>query len=310
MKSWIMLIFSFISLSSGSVWAYEMKCISLWQDHVRNKVRKGVTPKHRPRIAFDPSVPPKESVVILSHGIFESPHFFEEIANELAGQGYLVLSLLLPGHWESDPRSLEKVHYSDWVKEFKMNMEIADCFSNKIVLAGHSLGGLLAINAALENPDRVSGLILWSPALKLNVLPRLGGLVGSTLGLNGNFFMRTKEDRDETAFFTPNAPNQIHNLIKSIYTKYGAEAYKKISAPTVLIYAENDPAVSVAEMKKFYDQISGDKKSIFYDSDSWVWHGNIAKSVWDVYHESPDNYNPDFYQMSFEIREFLRDNNL
>jgi len=74
---------------------------------------------------------------------------------------YRVIALDLPGYGKSDKG------YYDYSMSFyaKVLKELMDALNiNQAVLAGHSMGGQIAITAALEYPDKVKKLILISPA--------------------------------------------------------------------------------------------------------------------------------------------------
>jgi len=331
MKNRSLILISSLLLSGVKVFAYDLSCSQLWTDRVHSKAQIGVPPKHLPRMHLNAEVPSKNSVIVLTHGTFESPYFVKGVGQALANEGYLVLSLLLPGHWEKNTKALGSVKYTDWVNEVNVNIQIAHCFSEKIILAGHSLGGLLSVNAALNQPELISGLILWSPALGLGVLPDIGAST-ALFGWNGNMFKYGEPDHNEVPFYTPNAPIQINALIREIAAKFGhikpagvyapydlesnqdqypphtlsaRGIYKKIKAPLLLIYAEIDPIVSVSEMKQLYRQTSGQKTQLPFSILSGVTHRDIVKSKNDTYANEPHGYNPRFDEMVQKIILFL-----
>lgn len=81
-----------------------------------------------------------------------------------------VISLDLPGHGKSDGVSglqrieayAEKVH--DWMEEMKLQ---------QAVIAGHSMGGAIALTLALLYPPSVAGLVMVSTGARLAVNPAL-----------------------------------------------------------------------------------------------------------------------------------------
>jgi len=72
---------------------------------------------------------------------------------------------LLPGHGER-PQALLGLGYADWL-QFAEERLLEVGGAGPAVLAGLSLGGLLALDLAAHHPERVAGLILLAPALWL-----------------------------------------------------------------------------------------------------------------------------------------------
>ncbi|HYB69065.1 MAG TPA: alpha/beta hydrolase [Candidatus Bathyarchaeia archaeon] len=75
----------------------------------------------------------------------------------------------LPGHGRSEGRGFRGVaDYAEFV------IGLADALGwRRFVLAGHSLGGGIAITAALYHPERLAGLLLIDTGARLRVAPDL-----------------------------------------------------------------------------------------------------------------------------------------
>jgi pimeloyl-ACP methyl ester carboxylesterase len=71
------------------------------------------------------------------------------------------LALDLPGYGKSSKSGFSPgmEYYAAVIREFMDRMQIPACY-----LAGHSMGGQVAIHSALGNPDRISKLALAAPA--------------------------------------------------------------------------------------------------------------------------------------------------
>ena len=287
-----------------------LACRAQYVAKAQKRYKDGVAEKHLPRL-FLPAYNPKDTVVIFTHGIFESPYFFKGVAQTFADQGYITMSILLPGHWQSDWDSMRTVRYKKWIQELEDNIQIAQCFGKKIIFAGHSLGGLLSIHAALTHPDITAGVMLWSPAVKIRTLPALGGKIGDFLGLNGNLVMG-KPNLDEIPLYSPNAPKQISALIDYITNTHGngnlRRAYRKLTAPTFLAYAEKDPAVDVDQITIAAHSIAGMKDVMYFPEYTGVHHGNVTKFPGDTYAAKEWDYNKKWGQLQARIVKFLKQN--
>lgn len=75
----------------------------------------------------------------------------------------------LPGHGRSQGRGFRGMaDYAEFV------IGLADALGwNRFVLAGHSMGGGIAITAALYHPERIAGLVLVDTGARLRVAPDL-----------------------------------------------------------------------------------------------------------------------------------------
>lgn len=71
----------------------------------------------------------------------------------------------LPGHPEG--QALDSVEaYAEWLREYIDGMGYKD-----VVLAGHSLGGAIALQYALKYPDKLKGIIIIGSGARLRVHP-------------------------------------------------------------------------------------------------------------------------------------------
>lgn len=75
----------------------------------------------------------------------------------------------LPGHGRSEGQGRSLVAaYGDWLLAF-----LDDLGLKKAVLAGHSMGGAIALDVALRFPERVAGLGLVATGARLRVAPAI-----------------------------------------------------------------------------------------------------------------------------------------
>lgn len=105
--------------------------------------------------------------MLLVHGLGDSPWSFADIGAALAAQGFLVRTVLLPGHG-TRPADLVGVDLDDWRRVLREQAAILARDVPQVFLGGFSTGANLALEYALEH-DSVQGLLLFSPALKSGV---------------------------------------------------------------------------------------------------------------------------------------------
>jgi len=99
-------------------------------------------------------------VVIFIHGLGSYAPAWKQNLRELS-QHCRCFAIDLPGYGKSDkfPHSGLMSFYASVVNEFAKELNLGTVF-----IAGHSMGGQIAITTALLYPERVKGLILAAPA--------------------------------------------------------------------------------------------------------------------------------------------------
>ncbi|GBF34953.1 alpha/beta hydrolase fold [Desulfocucumis palustris] len=110
---------------------------------------------------------PKQAIIFV-HGAGGSHRHWSEQVAEL-GKKYLVIAPDLPGHGLSGGAPLDSISaYSAFIRELA---EIL--LGIPFYLAGHSMGGAVALDYVLNNPGRLAGLILIGTGSRLRVKQEL-----------------------------------------------------------------------------------------------------------------------------------------
>lgn len=112
--------------------------------------------------------------VLLTHGLTDAPYSMHALASFFQENCFRVMAILLPGHG-TQPGDLLDVRWQEWAKAVAYGTDQLAAEADEIYLAGFSTGGTLSINQALRD-DRVRGLFLYSPALKVTPLAALANV--------------------------------------------------------------------------------------------------------------------------------------
>ena len=114
--------------------------------------------------------PLADTLVLLIHGITGSPHQFDALARHLYAEGISVQSLLLPGHG-STAKAFAQSGRLEWERSVNRAVRHALLRYKNVVLVGHSMGCLLAINAYHTLPEKhaIRGLVLLAPPLRIHL---------------------------------------------------------------------------------------------------------------------------------------------
>jgi pimeloyl-ACP methyl ester carboxylesterase len=110
---------------------------------------------------FDPSLP----TLAFVHGALNDHSVWTLLARWAAHHGFGVLAVDLPGHMRSAGPALTSVEaMADWL------LALLDAAGVKqAALAGHSLGSLVALEAAARAPDRATHLLMFGTAVPMPV---------------------------------------------------------------------------------------------------------------------------------------------
>lgn len=109
---------------------------------------------------------PKVTVVFFQ-GYAVSPGFMGSFYQMFNREGVNVLAPRLRGHFNNNPRDLDRVTAEEWLQQTDEVLKIASKMSPKVIVAGYSLGGLLASRLAVLHPDKVHGLLAFSPSWRV-----------------------------------------------------------------------------------------------------------------------------------------------
>jgi pimeloyl-ACP methyl ester carboxylesterase len=110
---------------------------------------------------FDPALP----AIVFLHGGGADHTVWQLLARWFAHRSYAVLAPDLPGHGRSGGEVLGSIgDMADWTAEL-----IAASGAAKVGLVGHSMGSLIALEAAARHPDKVTALALIGTAAAMPV---------------------------------------------------------------------------------------------------------------------------------------------
>lgn len=111
--------------------------------------------------AFDPALP----CLVFVHGALHDHSVFTLLARWFAHHGHGVLAVDLPGHGRSAGPALPSVEAAGaWLLDLLTAAGVSQA-----ALAGHSMGSLIALEAAAQAPERARQLLLLGTAFPMKV---------------------------------------------------------------------------------------------------------------------------------------------
>jgi esterase/lipase len=182
--------------------------------------------------------------VLLVHGFTGSPASMRPWGEHLAAAGFAVRGPRLPGHgttWQDCNTTTEE----DWLAEVHRAFDslAADC--DRVVVAGLSMGGTLAIRFAEQRPADLAGLVLVNPSLMTlrrdaKLLPLLARLTPSWAPIAGDI---KKPGVTELAY--EKLPTRAMLALRRLWAVTRAEL-SSITAPVLVFRSVEDHVVEPA----------------------------------------------------------------
>lgn len=139
------------------------------------------------------------ALVFISHGLAEHCGWYDCIAEPLTSRGLLVFAHDHIGHGKSGGSPVHITDARDYVADVVQHVEQvkAEYPDVPVYIIGHSMGGMIATVAVLDNPKLFAGLVLIGPLIIVD--PASAG-----------WFMETV-----LAWVSPRVSHLIGNLIKT-----------------------------------------------------------------------------------------------
>ena len=189
------------------------------------------------------------SACLMLHGFTGSPWDLRPLGEVLSRNGYRVSAIQLPGHCTT-PKAMVGVRAGDWKLAAQRALLALEGFT-QIFLVGLSMGALLALIAAARHPDRVAGLALIAPAVRLRGVGPTLAKWGSSLGLLRLRPWLTKASTDiedpvqrDAAPLLPAFPSARLLDLWTLQDE-ALRAAHEIRAPVLIAMANQDHVVSI-----------------------------------------------------------------
>lgn len=210
-----------------------------------------------------------KAVVVLLHGMSDSPYSLHSIGEELNADGAYVVAPRLPGHG-TIPGGLVTITWRDLTAATELAIRYAKEKSAgaPVYLIGYSTGGVLAVQYALHTLDdstlpKVDGLVLISPAM--GVSPAAGFAIwqsrlGHLLGLKKLEWQDLGPEYDPFKYksFAVNAADVVYRLSLDVQEKLDAAGPETLKAmpPILAFQSAVDATVSMpAVVTDLFDQL-------------------------------------------------------
>ena len=105
--------------------------------------------------------------VLILHGFASSLNSVSGIEPPLKSLGLPTLMPALRGHNQRSPEALRGATWHDWVLDAEIALQSLLNESEKVIVVGHSMGGLMALTLAANHPDSIDSIVPAAAAIQL-----------------------------------------------------------------------------------------------------------------------------------------------
>ncbi len=200
--------------------------------------------------------------LLLVHGLADTPTIFRGLAERLSARCVRVRALLLPGHG-TRPGDLVAAESEQWLSHVREHAAALADRVDRLYLGGHSIGGALATQVALERGD-VSGLVVFAPAWGL----RGFGLAmwAATLAEPFIDFVELEPEHNPVKYETlaTNVGDEVRETVAR--TRDALSAAGTIDLPTVVVATAADSVIDLDVLQRTFRQrlVSPRSRMILY----------------------------------------------
>jgi len=221
------------------------------------------------------------TIVMFIHGFMGSPNQFESLIETVHNAGCSYCSILLPGHGFR-MNEFSKSNSHDWERHVQTEIDKIKDKYEKIYLFGHSMGGLLALNASLNNENKIAGVFILQTPLKINttnfkfLIPKLKLLFYPRSNAIKAVYIRSKSIDMSNLLLYPLIVKPILNFYKLLCKTN--KNLKNVVVPVHMIYSTTDETTSYKSLRLMYEGLCNTKRDCFTIHNSW--HAYFSHEDW------------------------------
>ncbi|MFA5494609.1 MAG: alpha/beta fold hydrolase [Porticoccaceae bacterium] len=227
--------------------------------------------------------------VLLIHGLTGTPMEMRLLGRGLASAGFTVHGVQLPGHCGS-AEDLIASRWQDWYAGVERAAGALRSRVDNLFVGGLSMGAVLALALAAEQPDRVAGVGVYGATFRYDgwnipVVARLSFLLPlfKRLGIGRNrmfmeeppYGLRDEHIRARVSASmlagdsaTAGLPGNPWPALAEMYrlSAWAKPRLPKVTAPCLIAHARDDDIASLANAQLVADRVSGPSEMLILDN--------------------------------------------
>lgn len=241
--------------------------------------------------SWNPEEEPK-ALLVLVHGLGEHSDRYQHVVNHLVPQGMAIHTFDHRGHGRSAERPLAHVNsWSEYLGDLDafITMVRQQAPDLPLFLMGHSMGGLIVLEYALDHPEGLQGVIASGPPVgdvdASPILLFIGRILSRILpsfaletGLNTEAISRDAavvKAYQEDPLVTGKASARFSTEFTSAMERVRARA-TEFRLPLLIVHGGADTLVPEQGSRAFFERVPGpDKERIVYEGGFHEPHNDI-----------------------------------
>lgn len=247
-------------------------------------------------------------VIVIAHGLGEHSGRYDNLIRIMENDGVSFYALDHRGHGRSEGKRGHISSFSEYTEDLKTLIKLVQKENHAVptILLGHSMGGVIAFQYALNNPQDISGLILSSagliPAGELpvwkkmlaGVLSQIAPALAMSNGLNSSDL-----SHDQAVVEAYVSDPLVHDRVSSRwfveFARAGVDSLSRaaeLNMPLLIIHGADDKIVDFRGSKEVMTKASS------LDKQFYLFEG--------LYHETMNEVSPEKEKVVNSIREWIR----
>ena len=201
--------------------------------------------------------------VLMLHGFTASLDCVREIEPPLKAMGLPTRMPILRGHSAKSPEAMRGVTWHDWVKDSESALQDLLIEVEKVIVIGHSMGGLAALTLAAGHGDQLDSIVLAAAAIQLTTPVAPGKPFNFITPLMRIIFKKWNVAQDHYAdkSLAQYNTNYLWAPIDAIlslfdFSKATRNRLAEVKTPALIIQSHNDSTVAPESAEIIYNQIS------------------------------------------------------
>lgn len=216
-----------------------------------------------------------KGVIVIVHGAFEHSGRYDWLTKKWHSEGYHVIYGDLPAHGETEGTRGHIESFNEYIESIESWVKEGKKLHEKVIILGHSMGGLAVIRTLQDKELDVSGVILSSPAIDILAKPtkpieyiskaieRIKPSLRFPTNMNPNHVTRCEEmlqrDKNDPLILKKVSARWYQEFQRAIdQADFKKDTYPNV--PTLVLQAGNDKLVNAVEVYRWFEEVEIDEK--------------------------------------------------
>lgn len=214
-----------------------------------------------------------KQVIVFIHGIAEGPNQFRRLAQIAYSEGYSVYLALLPGHGKC-AKAFYQTDCLEWCRYISYLLQRLEKRYEHIILVGHSMGALLAINEVAAGKIAIQAIVLIDCPIYVHLRFKVIYAIISIMHGKYNRDKYTLAEYRAISIAASKESDYLKCVTKymelAIMIYYTKKRIRYVSIPTLLFFGVKDEFVAL-KSKEYFNKPNM-FKVILRDSGHFCYH--------------------------------------